>query len=157
MMVVDSRSLVVEWTNQPIWKICSSKWVHLFPKRGWTKTYIYIIWNHHLHMLCRCTNYLNQETVKAACDGQNPRCHCRWKSAMGWDRNTQPQWPFERQEIPVNLTCLSSAWTPWTSVWSCIYYYPHQWIKKYSKILICQRPVPKQVAQTAVGPIPELQ
>ena len=28
------------WLNQPIWKICSSKWVHLSPKRDENKTYL---------------------------------------------------------------------------------------------------------------------
>ena len=33
------------WLNQPIWKICSSKWVHLLEVSGWT--FKKNVWNHH--------------------------------------------------------------------------------------------------------------
>ena len=37
---IDCRSLTGWWLNQPIWKLCSSKWVHLPQILGWKyKTY----------------------------------------------------------------------------------------------------------------------
>ena len=40
-------SISGRWLNQPIWKICSSKWVHL-PKIGLKNKHV---WNHHLDMV----------------------------------------------------------------------------------------------------------
>ena len=65
------------WLNQPIWKICSSKWVHLPHFSGWNRKYVR---NHHPAKIRHGVWNFDWISVKKPGRGTNSRAD-RWGSS----------------------------------------------------------------------------